>query len=215
MTQLVQDELERLITSGEIAAGERISEQAIAQRLGISRGPVREAFRALTEAGLLVAERNRGVIVRTIGDDELLDLYQVRSALEGEVAAVITHYLDEGVLARLDDVLEGMNAAADAGDTDLFFKLNVGLDTILLELCPNRKLVDAYNSVTRQMKLYRRRRLQDQAEMRRSAGNHAKLIAVLRMRDPDKAREAFRHHVLAGRSLISEEAPRAAHHSAG
>ena len=61
---LVQHELERMILAGELAPGAKLNEVAIAERLGVSRGPVREAFRALEEAGLVRLEKNRGVFVR-------------------------------------------------------------------------------------------------------------------------------------------------------
>lgn len=206
MTQLAQDELERLIMVGEFLPGERLSEQAVAERLNVSRGPVREAFRALVEAGLLVAERNRGVLVRRISPQEVMDLYEVRAALEGEVAASVVPRLDEPGLAQLDTIVAEMARLAQADDAEAFFPLNVSFDTLLLELCPNRKLVDAYNAVTRQITLFRRRRLQTAASMRRSAAEHAKLVGVLRSGDRDKAREAFRKHVMTGRSRVMAEA---------
>jgi DNA-binding GntR family transcriptional regulator len=205
MTQLVQDELERMITTGELQGGERISEQAVAQRLNISRGPVREAFRALTESGLLIAERNRGVTVRKLEAQELRDLYQVRAALEGELASVVLGLIDETVLAKLDDTVGGMKQAADMGDSDLFFQLNVSLDSILLDLCPNRILVDNYNAITRQMKLFRRRKLQRIEDMRASADGHAGLVDLLRKGDAASVREAFRAHILAAQARISGE----------
>jgi DNA-binding GntR family transcriptional regulator len=202
MTQLVQDELERLIFVGELPPSSRISEQAVAERLGVSRGPVREAFRALTEAGLLVAERNRGVVVREIGMQELLDLYEVRAALEGEVAAAAMSQLGEAGLRELEGIVGEMARLAEAGDAEAFFPLNVSFDAVLLECCPNRKLVEVYHSVTRQIKLVRRHKLQDKALMHRSVANHARLIGVLAAGEPDKVREAFRRHVLAGRSRL-------------
>lgn len=207
MTQLVQEELERLIMVGELAAGERVSEQAIAQRLNVSRGPVREAFRALTEAGLLIAERNRGVIVRKIERDELLELIEVRAALEGEVAAFSLPRLDAEVFARMDRIVEDMREIAATGASDRYFALNVSLDRILLDMCPNRKLVEIYNLVTRQMKLYRRLRLQDRQIMAQSVANHARLIEVLKSGDADRVRTAFRNHVLDARSHILDAQP--------
>lgn len=204
MTQLVQEELERLIVIGELAGGERVSEQAMAQRLNVSRGPVREAFRALTEAGLLTAERNRGVFVREIGTQELLDLYQVRAALESELAMAAMPFLEPATFERIDQIVEDMQAAAAAADSDAYFALNVSLDRVLVDLCPNPKLVDAYNSVTRQMKLHRRRRLQDHETMRVSAGNHAQLVETLKSGDAERVRMAFRKHILEGRARILE-----------
>jgi len=163
---------------------------------------VREAFRALTEAGLLTAERNRGVFVREIGTQELLDLYAVRAALESEVAMSVLPHLDEEAFARIDAIVEAMATAAGNADSDGYFALNVSLDRILLELCPNPKLVEAYNAVTRQMKLHRRRRLQDPATMKVSAQNHADLARTLKSGDPEAVRVAFRNHVLGGRARI-------------
>jgi len=66
LTSVVQGELERMILSGELAPGAKLTEMALATRLGVSRGPLREAFRMLEEAGLVRTEKNRGVFVRDI-----------------------------------------------------------------------------------------------------------------------------------------------------
>src|SRR3712207_2568017 len=79
---LVQNEIERLILTGELVVGTKLNESAIAHRLGISRGPVRESFRTLEEMGLVRLEKNRGVFVREISADEAAELYEVRAALD-------------------------------------------------------------------------------------------------------------------------------------
>jgi len=83
LTSLVQIELERMILSGELAPGSKLTEVALAARLGVSRGPLREAFRMLEEAGLVRTEKNRGVFVRDIPIEEAIDDY-VRSVLPGK-----------------------------------------------------------------------------------------------------------------------------------
>ena len=79
---LVQRELERMILAGELAAGAKLNEVAIAERLGVSRGPVREAFRALEESGLVRLEKNRGVFVRQIAVEEADEIYELRAVLD-------------------------------------------------------------------------------------------------------------------------------------
>src|ERR1700746_2379926 len=74
------------IFRGELTAGQKLTEQEIAERLGVSRGPVRDAFRALEDLGLLRTERNRGAFVRKIDLEEALEIHDVYSALE-ELAA--------------------------------------------------------------------------------------------------------------------------------
>ncbi|MFM1856537.1 MAG: hypothetical protein RLZ83_1846, partial [Pseudomonadota bacterium] len=82
LTGLVQAELERLILSGELAPGERLPEVALAARLGVSRGPLREAFRMLEEAGLVRTEKNRGVQVRDVPLDEAIEIFDLRAAMD-------------------------------------------------------------------------------------------------------------------------------------
>jgi len=82
LPSLVQREVERMILDGELRAGAKLNEADLASRLGISRGPVREAFRALEESGLVRLARNRGVFVRQIGLDEADEIYELRAVLD-------------------------------------------------------------------------------------------------------------------------------------
>ena len=83
LSSLVERELERQIISGEIASGSKLNETDIAEELGVSRGPVREALRALEQVGLVYNEKNRGVFVRQISIEEADQIYEVRAALDG------------------------------------------------------------------------------------------------------------------------------------
>src|SRR5437764_7733 len=76
---LVQKEIERMILAGDFAAGAKLNEVAVAALLGVSRGPVREAFRALEESGLVRLEKNRGVFVRQISVEDADEIYEVRA----------------------------------------------------------------------------------------------------------------------------------------
>src|SRR5205085_1436630 len=82
LPMLVQKELERMILAGDLAAGSKLNEAAIAELLGVSRGPVREAFRALEESGLVRLEKNRGVYVRQISVAEADEIYELRAILD-------------------------------------------------------------------------------------------------------------------------------------
>jgi len=81
LASLTQREIERMIVSGELAVGARLNGSDIADTLGVSRGPVREAIRALDEAGLVRVEKNRGVFVRQVTLEEADQIYEVRAAL--------------------------------------------------------------------------------------------------------------------------------------
>ena len=79
---MVQQEIMRMIKVGEIAAGAKLNEITFAEHLGVSRAPIREAFRALEEAGLVKLHKNRGVFVREIDAGEAFELYRLRATLD-------------------------------------------------------------------------------------------------------------------------------------
>src|SRR5512140_3605870 len=80
LASVVQAELERMILSGDLAPGEKLTEMALAARLGVSRGPLREAFRMLDEAGLVRTEKNRGVFVRDLPVAAAVEIFDLRAA---------------------------------------------------------------------------------------------------------------------------------------
>jgi len=96
LAMLAQRELERRIVSGELAVGTKLNEVDIANALGVSRGPVREAFRALDQAGLVRVEKNRGVFVRQLSLEEASEVYEVRAALEGLIGRLASGVARDG-----------------------------------------------------------------------------------------------------------------------
>ena len=113
---LVQQELERIILAGELPAGSKLNEAAIALRLGVSRGPVREAFRALEESGLVRLEKNRGVFVRRIPIEEADEIYELRAVLDEFVGRRLAQTATTEQVRELSDRVDRMERAAGKGD---------------------------------------------------------------------------------------------------
>jgi len=82
LSSAAQQEIERMILDGEIGPGSKLTEAWLSERLGVSRGPIREAFRMLEESGLVRQEKNRGVFVRDIPLEEALEIYDLRAAMD-------------------------------------------------------------------------------------------------------------------------------------
>src|SRR3954469_14550899 len=80
------DPLKRVIIAGELRPGDRVLETDLAEQLGVSRGPVREAFRELEQEGLLISYPHRGTFVATLPEDEIEEVYALRAHLEGYAA---------------------------------------------------------------------------------------------------------------------------------
>ncbi len=202
LTSLVQEEIVRMILSGELDAGAQVKEFAIADRLGVGRSSVREAFRALEEAGLVRLEKNRGVFVREIGDDEAEEMYAVRAGLDevaGRILAprITTAEVDE--LKRLVDDLDGW-LAPESFST--YFPLNLRFHDRIVEMTGNRKLLTMYRRLINEMHLLRRRGLLRGGGLLVSNDEHRSIVAALASRDSDAAAEAMRDHVRSGRDRM-------------
>src|SRR5512140_436871 len=116
LTTVVQQEIERAILLGEFAPGSKLNEAALAKKLGVSRGPLREAFRMLEEAGLVRTEKNRGVFVRDIPIEEAIEIFDLRAAMEELVGRRLAESISAAQLKEVRAMVEAMERAVKAAD---------------------------------------------------------------------------------------------------
>jgi DNA-binding GntR family transcriptional regulator len=120
LTAVVQHEIERMILSGELGPGERLNEKLVADKLAVSRGPVREACRALAELGFVHLIPNRGVFIRKLTRADAIEVYDLRAGLTGLAAELLAPLLANEHVAQLDGFVEDMEQAAEAADFGRF-----------------------------------------------------------------------------------------------
>lgn len=198
LTSIVREEIAGMIASGELSGGDRINESEVAARLGISRGPVREACRSLEEAGLLVSAVNQGVFVREMTLHDARELYEVRGALSGLIGRLAAGRVTPAALQTLQDLLGAMNAAADQSDLSGYYKLNLSFHELLMKVADNQTLADLYLSIVRQTHLFRRRGLVQQGSLQTSNEEHQAIVQALAAQDPAAAEAALTRHVAQG-----------------
>jgi len=207
LTSVVREEIVRMIETGTLAPGVWVNEADLAARLGVSRAPIREACRGLEQSGLLNFVVNRGAFVREIDRTEAAELYDLRSALFAlagrELAAVIT----EKQLQNLAKLLDAMDVAADDGDLDVYYPLNLRFHQTLLEFTGNRRLLQTYQSIIRELHLFRRKALVTRERMADSNAEHRAIFAALRARNPIAAASLMEAHVLNAKKRIFQAAP--------
>ncbi len=134
---LVQRELERMILAGELTAGAKLNEVAIAERLGVSRGPVREAFRALEESGLVRLEKNRGVFVRQIAVEEADEIYELRAVLDEFVGRRVAQKASAAEIKTLRALVDRMDRSVSRNDVDGYHAANLEFHDALVSLAGN------------------------------------------------------------------------------
>ncbi|MBO9447469.1 FCD domain-containing protein [Ruegeria sp. R14_0] len=198
ITSIAVDAIEEMIVSGELVAGDRINESTLAERLGISRGPIREACRSLEQAGLLTSKVNRGMYVREVSLDEARDLYELRGAIAGLAGELIVKRADDAEIAKLSGLVDQMQTAADKGDTADYYKLNLQFHDALVIAARNSSLEDTYRKIVNQLHLLRRRGLVQEGNLQVSNAEHKKIVAALTQRDASAANNALREHVSNG-----------------
>lgn len=203
LTSLVQSELERRIISGEIAAGAKLNEVDVASALGVSRGPVREAFRALSQAGLVSVEKNRGVFVRQVSLAEASEYYEVRAALEGLIGRLAAERITAEELDQLRVIVRRMHRVQKSRRAEEYFALNVEFHDLLGRAARNNALLANYRSVVNQLDLYRR------ATISRSVGNiplstqeHEAIVDAVAARNKARAESLLVQHVLVSRERL-------------
>ena len=182
------------ILSGDLSAGQKLTEQEIAERLGVSRGPVREALRALAEAGLLQIEPNRGAAVRKVDLNEALEIHDVYSALEELAARNAARSRSGAQVKGLKALVDAMDAAAEGEDLDRYYALNLSFHQRLVEASGNRRLLSIYNRLLNELHLFRRIGLMQGGQMKHSNQEHHQILAKVAAGDPEGAAEAMRTH---------------------
>src|ERR1700724_1325440 len=182
------------IFQGELTAGQKLTEQEVAERLGVSRGPVREAFRALENVGLLQIEQNRGAFARKIDFDEAIEIHDIYSALEELATRPAARRLSGTQIGELKSLVESMDAAAETEDLDRYYSLNLSFHRLLVEGSGNGRLLDIYNRLLNELHLFRRFGLTQRGEMQLSNREHHQILDKIAAGDPEGAAEAMRIH---------------------
>lgn len=198
----VGEQLQQLIYSGEVAPGERLNEAALALRMGTSRGPIREAIRMLTGIGLVVAVRNRGVFVRQISVREMAEIYELRALLFGFAAEQAAEHLSEADRLEFEQLLAGMDAACEAGDSPRYYTLNLRFHALLMSQCRNQRAQQAYEDHVKELHLFRRRYFDASVNMRRSNNEHRRIFEAISKGAKDRANKLAQAHVLQGRQRL-------------
>jgi DNA-binding GntR family transcriptional regulator len=200
LSRQVQVELEALITEGVLRPGERLNEVALARRLGVSRGPVREAARALERSGLLTVIANRGAFVRALTLDEAMEIYELNAVIFGLAAGQVATCVTAEVALELRALVESINRAIAQGDRDAFFEFNVRFHQRIMVFARNRQAEAVYLDYTKKLLLFRRRSFDRIGNMAESNAEHHQLLDAILAGMAALARERAEAHARSGRA---------------
>lgn len=202
LRDVVATEMRRMILDGSLKPGERLIEDWLAERMGVSRNPVREAIRVLEAEGFLDVTARRGSFVATLSAKQAADLMEVRLALEPLGARLAAHQAPSAHIGRMKEILRLAETSPDRQDLDTLSDLHTELHSLIFEMSGNSYLnAIAIPMVKRGQWLLRQAPLGSPSAW----SQHHGLIAAIEAGDPDLAEAAARFHVLTMRSSMRQQ----------
>jgi DNA-binding GntR family transcriptional regulator len=191
-TDHVLDELRTAILAGRLAAGETLRQEELADRLGVSRMPVREAIKRLHSEGLVEILPSRRVRVAALERGEIEDIYDMRAALEPLAVRLAVPNLTK---AQLRDAAHALEAADDEQDADTFGVRNAAFHLALMTPCERPRLLNGIASLLDLSDRYQRAALRDPQHNARVREEHAALLEAARAGDAERAARLTEDHV--------------------
>ncbi|HWK46917.1 MAG TPA: GntR family transcriptional regulator [Stellaceae bacterium] len=203
LAESLRQRLEEAIAAGRLEPGSRLDEQEIALRFGVSRTPVREAFRLLAANNLVELRGRQGAAVRAIGAHALIEMFQVMAELEGLCARLAARRVSHSWSEKIDEIHQRLVALSDGGDIDAFYDVNQEFHEAIYEASRNTFLADQTRRLRNQVAAYRRRVTRMPNRMTDTVREHEEVMQAILAHDPERAHKAMRDHVnLLGDNLL-------------
>ncbi len=207
LREKILENIRDAIVSGELKAGSHISEPELAERYGISRTPIREAFRQLESEGYLTVIPRRGVIVSEFSPKDIEEFYAIKSVMEGYAARQACEKLSEKDLGRLQTINNKLAELARIGDIKHFFKIHSDFHDLFIKAAGNEKLHELIAGLVTKFQRLRFTSLSLPDRMAVSVQEHEKIIDAFRKKDADLAEKLVRQNAeYGGRVLMDNTA---------
>jgi DNA-binding GntR family transcriptional regulator len=192
----VAELLRQRIFARELEPGSWIDELRIAEALGISRTPLREALKVLAAEGLVTMKVRRGAYVTEVSEKDLRDVYHLLALLESDAARVVAQNASVEQMAQIEALHQNLEAAVD--NRDHFFEINETFHMLLLELADNRWRNQMVADLRKVMKLNRHSSLFKEGRIEQSLAEHRAIVQALTLRQPELAAECMSAHFTNG-----------------
>ena len=195
LRDLVFNTLRQAILTGELKPGERLMEIHLADKLGVSRTPIREAIRKLELEGLVTMIPRRGAEVAQITEKSMSDVLEVRRTLDARGAELACDRSSEEGLAALKDACGQFEQCVAGRDAQRIAQADVALHDIILQATGNQRLIQMVNNLAEQMYRYRFEYIKDSSQHERLVEEHKIIYQSILNKDKETAAAAARTHI--------------------
>ncbi len=196
------------ILRGVLKPGEKVAEPELAERFGISRTPIREAFRQLESEGYLTVIPRRGAVVTALSERDVKEFYAIKAILEGYAARMAAKNLSDRDIERLETINTRLQQLADEGDVKTFYRVHNEFHELFIRAAGNEKLAELINQLVMKFNRPRLASLSLPGRMQISVDEHRKIIEAFKRRNPDEADNLVRKTASIGGQLLIQSMAR-------
>lgn len=195
LREVVFETIREAIISGYLRPGERLMEVQLAEEMGVSRTPVREAIRKLELEGFLVMMPRKGAYVAGISMKDIADVFEIRASMESLAAGLAAERITEEELENLKQILVSVAESADHNDLDGIVHTDTDFHDIIYKASRNDRLIQIINNLMEQIQRFRATSLAFPGRMKVTVEEHRKLVEAIANRDVSLAKALAQEHV--------------------
>lgn len=195
LTSLIFEKIREDILNGRYATGDKLVEIKLADELGVSRTPVREALKQLELDGLVDNIPNRGVVVKGISKKDIDDILAIRLSIEGLVGQWSAERILDHEIKELEEIYDLMEFYSQKGDVDKIFELNTKFHETLYQTTKSRYLEGVLNDFQLFIKTARNSSLKSEGRIQSALEEHRQIVEALKNHDVEAARNALVNHI--------------------
>ena len=195
LREVVCETLREAIISGVLRPGERLMEIQLAEELGVSRTPVREAIRKLELEGFVIMIPRRGTYVADLSIKDINEVFEVRSALDSLANGLAAERITEEELEQMERLLVQISACVDNGNMEKIVELDGQFHDILYRASRNDRLVGIINNLREQLTRFRTISMAYPGRLKKTIEEHTQLVEAIAARDVDLAQQLAVEHM--------------------
>lgn len=195
LREAVCETLRDAIRKGVLEPGERLMEVQLAEELGISRTPVREAIRKLEQEGYVIMMPRRGTYVSDISTSDVKEIFEIRSALESLATGLAARRIEPDELETLQNLLTEIQGYIAKNDIEKIVETDIKFHGLLYQVSRNERLVSIISNLKEQLARYRTLSMSYPGRLQETMEEHSEMVEAIANGDVSAARDAAEHHM--------------------
>jgi len=205
LREVVYDSLKKSILHGKLKAGQRLIEETLANQIGISRTPVREAFHKLERDDLVSRLPKGGFAVREFTKEDVQEIFGIRIALESYAAYLAAIHITVDKISTLEHKVTESENALKKRENERAVQLHTEFHDLLYKSCKSKKLIEMINNFRDYFYRYRSALLHAPEGFKTSASDHQQMIEAMKEKNPKLVESLVRSHLERGREIVLKE----------